>query len=75
MGVFQVMEAAFAMPMYVTHQRGGLSLGTLLSHGGCQQEGSQMWGRGMCELWLLPDPPRVTPGVEELPVGNGATLQ
>lgn len=75
MGVFQGMEAVFAVPMYVTHHRGCLALGTLLSHGGCQQEGSRVWGKGVCEPGLPPEPPRVTPGVVELLAGNGAMLK
>ena len=57
------------MPMYVTHQRGGLALGTLVSHGGCQQEGFQVWGRGMCEAQLTPAPPSSPQGH---PRGGGA---
>ena len=63
------------MPMNVSHHRGSLALGTLLSRGGCQQEGCRVWSRGMCEPGHPPHPPRVTHGVEELPAGNGAPLK
>jgi len=69
------MDAVFAVPIYATHHHGGLALGTLLSHGSCQQEGSRVRVRDIRETQLPPNRPRVTPEVEELPAGNWALLQ